>query len=77
MDTIKAKQVMGQKKGCGSQLVDLFVKQHIKKMRELARQRGFHNPIDVRWDKSRLATQRKAEVERARKEATEEARVQM
>ena len=36
LDTIKAKQVMGQKMGCGSQLVDLFVKQR-KDMREFAR----------------------------------------
>jgi hypothetical protein len=46
-------------------------------MREFARQRGFRNPVSVRWDKSRLERQRKAEEERARKETREEARVQM
>ena len=46
-------------------------------MREFARICGFHNPIGVRWKKSRLDAQRKAEEERARKEAREEARVQM
>jgi hypothetical protein len=46
-------------------------------MREFARQRGFHNPIGVRLDKWGLEKRRKAEEERARKEAREEARLQM
>jgi hypothetical protein len=35
------KQVIAQKFGYGPQFVDLFIKDHIKKMREFARQRGF------------------------------------
>jgi len=77
LDTIKAEQVIGRNLGCGPQLVDLFIKQHIKKIHAFARQCDFRSPTGVRWDKSRLATQRKAEVERARKEAREETRVQM
>jgi hypothetical protein len=46
-------------------------------MREFARQRGFRNPIGARLDKWGLKRWRKAEEERARKEAREEARVQM
>jgi hypothetical protein len=57
--------------------VELFIKQHIKKIREFARQHGFRNLIGVRLDKWGLERRRKAEEERARKEAREEARVQM
>jgi hypothetical protein len=39
-DPINAKQVMGHKIGCGSQLVDIFVKQHIHEMSKKARERG-------------------------------------
>jgi hypothetical protein len=46
-------------------------------MREFARQRGFRNLIGVRLDKLGLERRRKAEEERARKEAWEETRVQM
>jgi hypothetical protein len=46
-------------------------------MREFSRQRGFRNPIGVRLDKLGLERWRKAEEERARKEAWEETRVQM
>ena len=46
-------------------------------MREFARQRGIHNPIDVGLDKWRLERRRVLEEERARKEAREEERVQM
>ena len=56
---------------------NLFVKQHKKKMREFARQRGIRNPIDVRLDKWGLERRRALEEERARKETREEARVQM
>jgi hypothetical protein len=73
LDTIKVKQVIARKFGYGPQFVDLFIKDHIKKMREFARQRGFRNSISVRCDKWRLERQRKAEKERTRKEA----RVQM
>jgi hypothetical protein len=51
LDEIKVKQVTARKFGYGPQFVDLFVKQHIKKMREFARQRGFCNPVGVRFDK--------------------------
>jgi hypothetical protein len=77
LDEIKVKQVIARKFGYGPQFVDLFVKHRIKKMHEFARQRGFRNSIDVRCDKWGLEKQRKAEEERARKEAREEARVQM
>jgi hypothetical protein len=73
LDEIKAKQVIAWKFGYGPQFVDLFIKDHIKKMREFARQHGFRNLISVRLDKWGLERQRKAEEERARKEA----RVQM
>jgi hypothetical protein len=46
-------------------------------MREFARQRGFRNTIGVRLDKWGLKRRRKTKEERARKEAREEARVQM
>jgi hypothetical protein len=71
------KQAIARKFGYGPQFVELFVKQHIKKMHEFARQRGFHNPIGVRLVKWGLERRRKVEEERARKEAREEARVQM
>ena len=51
MDELKGRQVIAQKRGYGPNYVNLFVKQHKKKMREFARQRGIHNPIDVRLDK--------------------------
>ena len=71
------KQAIARKFGYGPQFVDLFVNDHIKKMREFARQHGFRRPIGVRLDKWGLERRRKAEEERARKEAREEARVQM
>jgi hypothetical protein len=77
LDEIKVKQVIARKFGYGPQFVDLFVKHRIKKMHEFARQRGFRNSIGVRCDKWGLEKQRKAKEERARKEAREEARVQM
>jgi hypothetical protein len=46
-------------------------------MHEFARQRSFCNLIGVRLDKWELERWRKAGEERARKEAREEARVQM
>ena len=45
------------------------------KMREFARQRGIHNPINVGLDKWGLERQRALEEERARKVAREETRV--
>ena len=48
-----------------------------KKMREFARQRGIHNPIDVGLDKWGLERRRTLEEERARVEAREKTRVQM
>jgi hypothetical protein len=51
LDEIKVKQVIAWKFGYGPQFVDLFVKQHIKKMREFARQRSFCNSVSVRFDK--------------------------
>jgi hypothetical protein len=77
LDEIKAKQVFARKFGYGTQFVDLFVKDHIKKMREFARQHGFRNPISVSLNKWGLERRGKVEEERARKEAREEARVQM
>ena len=44
-------------------------------MREVARQRGIHNPIDVGLEKWGLERRRALEEERARKEAREEERV--
>ena len=41
LDEIKMKQVIARKFGYGSQFIDLFIKDHIKKMSEFARQRGF------------------------------------
>jgi hypothetical protein len=73
LDTIRAKQVMGQKIGCGSQLVDSFVKLHKEKMCKLARERGLLHPMGVRLKKWQMAMQKKAKEERA----MEEARVQM
>jgi hypothetical protein len=69
LEEIKAKQVIAWKFGHGPQFVELFVKHHIKKMHEFTRQRGLHNPIDVRLDKWGMERWRKAEEERARKEA--------
>ena len=46
-------------------------------MREFARQRGIHNPIDVGLEKWRLERRRVLEEERASKEAREKTRVQM
>ena len=47
---------------------NLFVKQHKKKMREFARQRGIRNPIDVGLDKWGLKRRMMLEDERAREE---------
>ena len=63
--------------GYGPDCVNLFVKHHKIKMREFARQRGIHNPINVGLDKWGLERWRVLEEERARKEAREEERVQM
>ena len=64
---------MGWKIGCESQLVDVFVKQHIQEMRKKARERGLLRPIHpstnewyFREHKRRLAAEKKKEVERAR-----------
>ena len=77
LDRIRAKQVMEQKIGCGSQLVDNFVKLHKQKMCKLARERALLHPMGVRLKKWQMAMQKKAEEERAMKEAMEEAKVQM
>ena len=77
MDELKGKQVIARKRGCGPDCVNLFVKHHKDKMREFARQRGICNPIDVGLVKWGLERQMTLEEERARKEAREEARVQM
>ena len=65
------------KRGYGSNYVNLFVKHHKNKMREFVRQRGIRNPIDLGLDKWGLWRRMTLEVERARKEAREETRVQM
>ena len=57
--------------------INLFVKHHKNKMREFARQRGIHNPIDVGLDKWGLERWRTLEEERAKNVAREETRVQM
>ena len=75
MDELKGKQVIARKRGYGSDYVNLFVKQHIKKMHEFARRRSIRNPIDVGLDKWGLERRRALEEERARKEAREETRV--
>ena len=75
MDDLKGIQVIAQKRGYGSDYVNLFIKHHKNKMREFARQRGIHNPIDVGLDKWGLERWRALEEERARKEAREEERV--
>ena len=69
------KQIIARKFGYGPQFVELFIKQHIKKMCEFARQHGFLNSISVRLDKWGLERRRALEEERARKEAREETRV--
>ena len=55
--------------------ITIFVKHHKNKMREFARQRGIHNPIDVGLDKWGLERWMTLEEERAREEAREETRV--
>ena len=77
MDELKGRQVIARKRGYGPDYVNLFVKQHKKKMREFARQRGIRNLIDVGLDKWGLERWRALEEERARKEAREETRVHM
>ena len=72
---MKDRQVLAWKRGYGPQYVDLFVKLHIKKMHEFARQRGIRNPIGVRLNKWGLDRRKALEEERARKEAREETRV--
>ena len=77
LDELKGKQVIARKRGYGPDYVNLFVKHHKDKIRELARQRGICNPIDVRLVKWGLERQMTLEEERARKEVSEETRVQM
>ena len=77
MDELKGRQVIARKRGYGPDYVNLFVKHHKNKMREIARQRGIRNPINVGLDKWGLERWRALEEERARKEAREEERVQM
>ena len=77
MDELKGRQVIAQKRGYGSDYVNLFIKHHKDKMREFARQRGIRNPIDVVLDKWGLERRRVLEEKRARKETREEERVQM
>lgn len=60
---------MERKIGCGTQLVDIFVKQHIQEMHKFARENGFLNPMGVREKKRRLDAQRKIVEERAREAA--------
>ena len=74
---MKDRQVLAWKRGYGPQYVDLFVKLHIKKMHEFARQRGICNPVDVGLNKWGLERRMTLEEDRARKEAREETRVQM
>ena len=75
MDELKGRQVIARKRGYGPDYVNLFIKHHKNKMREFARQRDIHNPIDVRLDKWGLERRRTLKEERARKEAREEERV--
>ena len=77
MDELTGRQVIARKRRYGSDYVNLFVKNHKDKMREFARQRDIHNPIDVGLDKWGLERRRVLEEERASKEAREETRVQM
>ena len=77
MDELKGRQVIVRKRRYGPDYVNLFVKHHKNKMREIARQRGIRNPINVGLDKWGLERRRALEVARARKEAREETRVQM
>jgi hypothetical protein len=65
---------MGQKLGCGSQLIDIFVKQHLQEMHKKVRERGLLHPVHPgtnEWyeqeHKRWLAAENKAEEERARK----------
>ena len=76
LDELKGRQVIAWNRGYGPNYVNLFVKHHKDKMREFARQRGIHNPIDVGLDKWGLERRRVLE-ERASKEAREETRVQI
>ena len=73
---------MGWKIGCESQLVDVFVKQHIHEMHKKARERGLLHPIHlgtnkwyVREHKRRLAAEKKVEEEGARE--TEKVQMQV
>ena len=75
LDELKGRQVIAWKRGYGPDYVNLFVKQHKKKMHEFARQRGIRNPIDVGLNKWGLERRRTLEEERARTEAREETRV--
>ena len=68
MNELKGMQVIARKSGYGPDYVNLFVKQHKKKMCLFARQRGIRNPIDVGLDKWRLERWGTLEEERARKE---------
>ena len=77
LDDLKGIQVIAQKRGYGCDYVDHFVKLRKENMREFARKSDIRIPIDVRLDKWGLERRRKAEEERARKEAREEAKVQM
>ena len=77
MDELKRKQVIARKRGYGPDYVNLFVKHHKHKMCEFARQRSIYNPIDVGLVKWGLERRMTLEEERARKEASEETRVQM
>ena len=75
MDELKGRQVIAQKRGYGPDYVNIFVKHHKDKIREFARQRGIHNPIDVGLDKWGLERRRVLEEERASKEARVETSV--
>ena len=77
MDELKRRQVIARKMRYGPDYVNLFVKHHKDKIREFARQRSIHNPINVELDKWRLERRRVLEEERASKKAREEIRVQM
>ena len=77
MDELKGKQVIARKRGYGPDYVNLFVKHHKDKIHKFARQRGICNSIDVGLVKWGLERRMTLEEERARKEASEETRVQM
>lgn len=55
-DTIKAKQVMGRKIGCGNQLVREYIEMRKRDMRGYARERGLTSPQSVQWKKWTDAT---------------------